>query len=113
MKALKINEPVKLNSGISIPSGSIVIVTEGYCDIKSTKDAKIPAQVATSLYVSETAIAEGKSPILDIADFNSTFSGLELSISDYETKTAESLFIDAVSNALELVYPSNVEVVTL
>lgn len=114
MKALKINQPVKLNSGIAIPSGSIVVIAEGYCDVKSTKDGMIPSQVSTFLYVSESAIAQGKSPIGDIADYNPVFSGLQLSVADYQTKTAESLLIDAVQSSLDQVYGvENVEEINL
>ena len=114
MKALKINQPVNLNSGITIPSGSIVVIAEGYADVKSTKDGMIPSQVSTFLYVSESAITEGKSPIGDIADYSPVFSGLELSVADYQTKTAESLLIDAVQSSLGKVYgPENVEEVNI
>lgn len=114
MKAIKITQPVNLNSGISIPSGSIVIIGEGYASVKDVKEGLIPAQVATFLFVSETAISEGKSPITDVADFNPVFSGLQLSVSDYQTKTAEGLLIDAVESALVAVYGAEyVEVITL
>jgi len=114
MKALKINQPVNLNSGIAIPSGSIVVIAEGYADVKSTKDGMIPSQIATFLYVSEAAIAAGKSPIIDIADYNPVFSGLQLSVADYQTKTAESLLIDAVQSSLDQIYGvENVEEINL
>ena len=63
MQAIKINTTVNLTSGLSIPSGSIVTMAEGYADIKSTKDGFIPSQIATFLYASEEAMAAGKSPI--------------------------------------------------
>lgn len=114
MKAIKITQPVNLNSGISIPSGSIVIIGEGYASVKDIKEGLIPAQVATFLFVSETAILEGKSPITDVADFNPVFSGLQLSVDAYQTKTAESLLIEAVESALVAVYGAEyVEVITL
>jgi hypothetical protein len=113
MKAVKINTIVNLTSGLSIPSGSVCVIAEGYADVKSQKDELIPAQVATFLYASETAIAEGKAPIQGIEDFNTTFSNLELTVVDYETKTAEELLINAVYDALNEVYPSQVEIVTI
>jgi hypothetical protein len=58
-------------------------------------------------------LAEGKAPIQGIQDFNTTFSGLELSVADYETLAAETLLINAVSSALELIYPSQIEIITL
>jgi hypothetical protein len=113
MKAIQINTEVNLTSGLSIPSGSVCVIAEGYADIKSQKDGFIPAQIATFVYASAQAIAEGKQPIQGIQDFNTTFSNLELSVADYETVPAETLLVDAVYNALNAIYPSQVEVITL
>jgi hypothetical protein len=113
MQVIKINQPVNLTSGLSIPSGSVVVIAEGYSDNKSQKDGVIPAQIATFVFASVEALAQGKAPIQGIEDFNTTFSGLELSVSAYETQSAEVLLINAVESALELIYPSQVEVVNL
>ena len=114
MKAIQILSPVNLTSGLSIPSGSIVVIAEGYADVKSTKDGFIPSQIATLVFASETAYAEKKSPITDIADFNPVFSSLQLSVTDYATLSAESLLINAVFNALVAVYGAeNVEQVEI
>lgn len=113
MKAVKINTVVNLTSGLSIPSGSVCVIAEGYADIKSQKDGVIPAQIATFVYASESAITEGKAPIQGIEDFNTTFSSLELSVVDYETKSAEELLVSAVYDALNKVYPSEVEIVNI
>ena len=114
MQAIKINTTVNLTSGLSIPSGSIVTMAEGYADIKSTKDGFIPSQIATFLYASEEAMAAGKSPITDVADFNPVFGNLQLSVTDYATLSAESLLVNAVYNALVDVYGAdNVEKVEL
>ena len=113
MKAIKILSPVNLTSGLSIPSGSVCVIAEGYADVKSQKDGIIPAQIATFVFASASALAEGKAPIQGIEDFNTTFSGLELSVADYETLAAEVLLITAVFNALNAIYPAQVEVITL
>ena len=113
MKAIQINASVNLTSGLSIPSGSVCVIAEGYADVKSQKDGVIPAQIATFVFASVEALAQGKAPIQGIQDFNTTFSGLELSVSDYETKSAELLLINAVESALEAIYPNEVEVITL
>jgi len=113
MKAIQINTTVNLTSGLSIPSGSLCVIAEGYADVKSQKDGIIPAQIATFVFASVQALAEGKAPIQGIQDFNTTFSGLELSVADYETLAAETLLINAVSNALELIYTNQIEVITL
>jgi hypothetical protein len=111
MKKIKINTSVNLTSGLSIPSGSIVVISEGYADVKNLKDGFIPSQVATSLYASEAALENNATPVGDAADFNSLFSNLLLSEVDYETKTAESLLIDAVYNELNKIYPNQVEII--
>jgi hypothetical protein len=113
MKAIKILSNVNLTSGLSIPSGSVVVIAEGYADVKSQKDGIIPAQIATFVFASVGALAEGKAPIQGIEDFNTTFSGLELTVADYESKSAEVLLINAVFNALDLIYPTQVEIITL
>ena len=113
MKAIQINTPVNLTSGLSIPSGSVCVIAEGYADVKSQKDGVIPAQIATFVFASVEALAQGKAPIQGIQDFNTTFSGLELSVADYETKSAEVLLINAVFNALDLIYPTQVEIISL
>ena len=113
MQVIKINQPVNLTSGLSIPSGSVCVIAEGYADVKSQKDGVIPAQIATFVFASVEALAQGKAPIQGIQDFNTTFSGLELSVSDYETKSAEVLLVNAVFNALDLIYPTQVEIISL
>ena len=113
MKIIQINTPVNLTSGLSIPSGSVVVIAEGYSDNKSQKDGIIPAQIATFVFASVQALAEGKAPIQGIEDFNTSFSGLELSVTAYETQPAETLLIDAIFGALNLIYPDQVEIVTV
>ena len=113
MKAIQINSTVNLTSGLSIPSGSVCVIAEGYADVKSQKDGVIPAQIATFVFASVEALAQGKAPIQGIQDFNTTFSGLELSVADYETKSAEVLLVNAVFNALDLIYPTQVEIISL
>jgi hypothetical protein len=113
MKLIQINTPVNLTSGLSIPSGSVVVIAEGYSDNKSQKDGIIPAQIATFVFASVQALAEGKSSIQGIEDFNTSFSGLELSVTAYETQPAETLLINAIFGALNLIYPDQVEIVTV
>jgi hypothetical protein len=113
MKAIQINTNVNLTSGLSIPSGSVVVIAEGYSVNKEQKNGVIPAQISTLVFASVGALAEGKAPIQGIEDFNTTFSGLELSVADYETLAAETLLINAVYLALNAIYPEQVEVVTI
>jgi len=114
MKAISILSNVNLTSGLSIPSGSVVVISEGYADVKSQKDGIIPAQIATFVFASASALAEGKAPIQGIEDFNTTFSGLELSVDAYETISAESLLISSLYGALVAIYGvDNVEQITI
>ena len=114
MKIIQINAPVNLTSGLSIPSGSVVVIAEGYADVKSQKDGIIPAQIATFVFASVQALAEGKAPIQGIEDFNTTFSNLELSVVSYENLPAEVLLINAVYHALADIYGAeNVEQITI
>jgi hypothetical protein len=56
------------------------------------------------------AFLEGKENVVGIADFNTTFSNLFLSVESYETQAAEPLCINAVFDALTLVYGTNLEI---
>jgi hypothetical protein len=114
MQAIKILSPVNLTSGLSIPSGSIVVIAEGYSVNKEQKNGVIPAQISTLVFASVGALAEGKAPIQGIEDFNTTFSNLELSVVAYETIPAESLLVNAVYDALVAIYGAeNVEQITI
>jgi hypothetical protein len=108
---IKINTTVNLSSGLAIPTGAVVTIAEGYAAIKDQKEGVIPAQVATFVYASEAAYTQGLDPVSGVADFNPVFSGLELSVVDYATKTAEQLLIDAVYGSLSDVYGAeNIEI---
>jgi len=61
---IKINSSVNLSSGLTIPSGSVVTIAEGYADVKGESEGVIPAQVATFLYASEEAYNNELSPAL-------------------------------------------------
>ena len=114
MKAIQINSNVNLTSGLSIPAGSVCVIAEGYAKIKDQKDGVIPAQIATFVFASVEALAQGKAPIQGIEDFNTTFSNLELSVVSYETIPAESLLVNAVYDALVAIYGAeNVEQITV
>ena len=122
MKAIQINTPVNLTSGLSIPSGSVCVIAEGYADVKAQtqanpttgKSAFIPAQIATFVFASVESLEQGKAPIQGIEDLNTTFSGLELSVVSYETLSAETLLINAVESALEAIYGvENVDVIAI
>jgi len=114
MKYIKINTQVNLTSGIQVPSGSAVIVTEGYADVKNQKDGFIPAQVSVATYTDIQAMLDGKQPIQGIADFQSPFQYAKLPVTDYQTVPAETLLINAVYLDLALIYgEANIEIITV
>ena len=114
MKAIKINTNVNLNSGITLPSGGIVVIAEGYTDVKSTNEGFIPSQIATLLYASLEALQSGKVSINDVADYTPVFSELKLSLADYQTKSAEQLLIDTVESELIKIYGAeNIEEISI
>lgn len=112
MKAIKINTTVNLSTGQKLSSGSVVTIAEGYADVKNAKNSLIPAQVATFTFINEAAV-NTKDPVGNMVDYNPVFSGLQLSVSAFETEPAESLLIDAVYNALNAIYTGKVEIITI
>lgn len=114
MKYIKIKTEVNLTSGVQIPSGSVVIIAEGYADVKAQVEGLIPAQIATFVYASIEAMVGGKQALQGIADFNTTFSYAKLPVESFETVPAETLLITAVFQDLALVYgEANIEIVTV
>ena len=113
MKAVKINADVNLTNGLTVTSGSVLLVAEAYTDNKSQKDGTIPTQVATLLYQNTQAIIDGKVSINDIADFSTTMAG-NLLVTRYETDPAETMIIEYIIATLTPVYgASNLEVITI
>lgn len=109
MKAIQINATVNLNNGLQIPSGSVVVISEGLAQVFATKDGLIPAQIVSNVYTTKDNYETGKAPVdgNSISDFNPAMYNLELSVVSYETVTAETLLVEAVYNSLDLVYPGN------
>lgn len=103
MKAVKINAVVNLTNGLTVNSGSCLIIAEAYTDNKNQKDLTIPTQVATLLYQSKNAYNAGKTPISEIADFKTTMVG-SLLVSDYETKKTEQMLLDFIIAQLTPIY---------
>lgn len=114
MKAIKIKAPVNLTSGLQTPVNTILVLAEGYTNNKAKANGFIPSQVATNLYLDAQSIIDNKDAISGIADFNPVFLNLQLSVKDFETKTAENLMIDAVYNELVPIYTAgNLEIITI
>ncbi len=114
MQYIKINTTVNLSSGLSVPSGSIVIIAEGYADIKAQVEGLIPAQISTFVFASYEAMIAKKEAIVGISDFNTVFSFAKLTVENYETVPAESLLIGAVFQELALIYTeAKIEIITI
>ena len=113
MKAIQINTPVNLNSGLQIPSGAVAVVAEGLAQVFQQKDGLIPAQIVTSVYTSKLNYETGKSPVdgNSISDFNPVNYGVRLPVVAYQTQTAEDLLVTAVYIGLDQVYPGQCEII--
>jgi hypothetical protein len=103
MKVIQIKVPVTLTSGLTTPANTILVISEGYLDIKATTDSNIPSQIATFLYLNAASIINDNTPITGIADFSNLFI-TNILVQDYETKIAETLFVEAVYNQLVPIY---------
>lgn len=120
MKAVKILVPVNLNSGLETPKNTILVITEGYADIKNKNldptldEYVIPSQIANALYLNAAAVTDPEiQAITGILDFPPVFNA-NLTVTDYETMTAEDLLINGAYNALVAVYgASNVSIVSI
>ena len=113
MKAIKINAAVNLNSGLQVPPGSVVVISEGLAQLFKTQGGLIPAQIATDVYTSVSNYETGKAPVdrSSVADFNPVRYDVKLPVAAYETQTAQDLLLTAVYMGLEQVYPGQCEVV--
>jgi hypothetical protein len=113
MKAIKINAPINLNSGLQVPPGAVVVISEGLAQLFKTQGGLIPAQIATDVYTSVSNYETGKAPVdrSSVADFNPVRYDVKLPVAAYETQTAQDLLLTAVYMGLEQVYPGQCEVV--
>ena len=113
MKAIKINVSINLNSGLQVPPGSVVVISEGLAQLFKTSGGLIPAQIATDVYTSVSNYETGKAPVdrSSVADFNPVRYDVKLPVAAYETQTAQDLLLTAVYMGLEQVYPGQCEVV--
>ena len=113
MKAIKINASINLNSGLQVPPGSVVVISEGLAQLFKTQGGLIPAQIATDVYTSVSNYETGKAPVdrSSVADFNPVRYDIKLPVAAYETQTAQDLLLTAVYMGLKQVYPGQCEVV--
>lgn len=115
LKAIKINHSVELTSGVDIPSGSIIVINEGYANINGIKDSLIPSQVSAFVYASLSDYNSGKQniPSSSIKDFNPNFNSLKMDLESYTTLPTQDLLISIVYKYLYIIYPGSIEVITL
>ncbi len=115
LKAIRIQAPVNLTSGLTIPKGSIIVISEGYANVSATVKDSIPCQVATKVYASFTDYNDGKLniPAISIQDFNPSFNNLKMPVSGYKESNTQDLLISVVYGYLETIYHGKIEVITL
>lgn len=114
MKAIQINAIVNLTNGLAIPSGSVVVISEGLAQVFAQKDGLIPAQIVNYVYINKASYEDGKYPVdgNSIADFQTALYNLNLSLTNYETQTAQDLLVNAVFEYLATVYTAeNLEII--
>lgn len=113
MKAISILAIVNLTNGLQIPSGSVCVIAEGLAQVFAQKDGSIPAQIVSAVYTSQSNYESGLAPVdgNSIADFNPAMYNLSLSVTAYQTETAENLLVNAVYDALNAVYPNQCEII--
>ena len=106
MKAIQINTIVLLTNGLAIPPGAVNVIGEGLAQIVLQKDGLIPAQIVSSVYVNKSTYEEGKTPVdgNSIAEFETALYNLNLSVSNYETQTAQDLLVTTVFDYLSTIY---------
>jgi hypothetical protein len=106
MKAIQINAVINLTNGLQIPSGAVNVISEGLAQVFAQKDGLIPAQIVSSVYVNKDSYESGKAPVdgNSIADFQTALYNLNLSVTNYETQTAQDLLLNAVVEYLSTIY---------
>ena len=111
MKAIQINTIVNLTNGLAIPSGGVNVISEGLAQVFAQKDGLIPAQIVSNVYVNKANYEDGKAPVdgNSIADFQTALYNLNLSVTSYETQTAEDLLVTAVYDYLATIYTNQGE----
>jgi hypothetical protein len=114
MKAIQINTIVNLTNGLAIPSGGVNVISEGLAQVFAQKEGLIPAQIVSNVYVNKSTYEEGKAPVdgNSIADFQTGLYNLNLSVTSYETLTAQDLLVTAVYDYLATIYTAeNLEII--
>jgi hypothetical protein len=114
MKAIQINAVVSLTNGLAIPSGGVNVISEGLAQVFAQKDGLIPAQIVSNVYVNKASYEEGKAPVdgNSIADFQTALYNLNLSVTNYETQSAQDLLLNAVVEYLSTIYnASDLEII--
>jgi hypothetical protein len=106
MKAIQINTIVNLTNGLAIPSGGVNVISEGLAQVFAQKEGLIPAQIVSNVYVNQASYEDGKAPVdgNSIADFQTALYNLNLSVTNYETQTAQDLLVTTVYDYLATIY---------
>jgi hypothetical protein len=96
MKAIQVNSEVKLTTGISIPAGAVFSVSTA--QVFRSVAGLVPIKITPALHASLSALEDGLSAI-DTATVirlkNAQFI-FKVPVEDYESRTAEDLFLDSL-----------------
>jgi hypothetical protein len=113
MKAIRINAPLRLNCGIEIPSGAIVVLNKA--QVFQQKGNIVPVQISASTFVSVDEWRAGKSPIdaSAIEGYNPANVILKMDEQEYWTRIAGDYFMHLLFFYTDTIYPGQCEIVSL
>jgi len=116
MKVVKVNAEITLLSKVTVKSGAIFVPSEVYYNLKDKKEIdgviKIPTQIAAPGYESESAFLEGAPSFGAIEGYPALITD-NVIMKYYSVDPAETLAINVVVAALEILYPGNVEIIEI
>jgi len=113
LKAIQINAAVNLLSGLTVPSGAIVLIGSPEADLTAIKNDTIPCSISIKVYVSVSEYSSGSDPIAGISDFSTYLRGLKMPLAEYTTLSAQDLLIGVVKRYLETIYTGKTEIISL
>ena len=116
MKAAKVNTAITLLSKVTVKPGAIFVPSEVYYNLKDKKEIdgviKIPTQISAPGYESVDAYLDGAPPVGAIEGYPAIITD-NVIMKYYSVDPAETLAINVVVAALEILYPGNVEIIEI
>lgn len=112
MKVIQINAAINTTTGQLVPKGAIVVLAEGYAKVKAETVNGVPCQIPCDVYESVEAYNSGKSPILNISDFSSSFGNLMATPEQF--LPIRTFLLAVVEGSLDAIYgDENVEIIEI